>query len=48
MYEQVLTEKNNMLSQELEKCQTQLRAIAAELEEAKKASSSTVLIYWKT
>ena len=37
----VLLEKNNLLSQELEKCQTQLRAKTAELEESKKASTDS-------
>nr|XP_020147907.2 transcriptional regulatory protein AlgP-like [Aegilops tauschii subsp. strangulata] len=36
---QVLTEKNNLLGQELEKCRTQLTVATTELEESKKASS---------
>ena len=44
MYEQVLTEKNTLLSQELEKCQAQLRAVAAEIEGSKKVSPGNILI----
>ena len=39
---QVLTEKNTLLSQELEKCQAQVRAASAEMEESEKASSGNV------
>ena len=35
----MLTEKNNLLSQELEKCRTQLATATAELEKSKKAVS---------
>ena len=44
MNEQVLSEKNTLLSQELEKCQSQLRAAAAEIEGSKKASPGNILI----
>ena len=42
LYEQVLIEKNTLLSQELEKCQAQLSVVAAEMEESKKASSGNI------
>ena len=35
-------EKNNLLSQELEKCRTQLTAATAEVEKTKKASPGNV------
>ena len=41
----MLTEKNNPLSEELEKCQTQLAAATAELEKFKKASPGNVPLY---
>ena len=41
----MLTEKNNLLSQELEKCQTQLASATAELEKSKKAVSGNVPLY---
>ena len=37
MCNQVLTEKNNVLSRELEQCRTQLTATTAELEKSKEA-----------
>jgi len=36
LYDQVLTEKNNLLTQELEQCRAQLNAATAELEKSKK------------
>ena len=45
MYNQVLTEKNDLLAQELEKCRTQLTAITAELEKSKKASSGNIPLH---
>ena len=41
----MLTEKNNLLSEELEKCQTQLASATAELEESKKASPGNVSLH---
>ena len=40
---QVLTEKNNRLSQELEECKTQLRATIAALQEQKKPPTGNIL-----
>ena len=45
MYDQVLTEKNNLLSQELEKCQAQLATATTELEKSKKVVSGNVPLY---
>ena len=41
----MLKEKNNLLSQELEKCQAQLTAATTELEKPKKAASGNVPLY---
>ena len=41
----MLTEKNNLLSQELKKCQAQLTAATAELEKSNKAASGNVPLY---
>ena len=41
----MLTEKNNLLSQELEKCRTQLAVATAELEKSKKASPGNVPLH---
>ena len=38
----MLIEKNNLLSQELEKCQTRLVAVTAELEKSKKATPGNI------
>ena len=46
MYDQVLTEKNTQLAQELEKCQRQLLAANAELEKYK-ASLGNISFYRK-
>ena len=46
MYNQVLTEKNTLLAQELEKCQRQLLAANAELEKYK-ASPGNIFLYRK-
>ena len=46
MYNQVLTEKNTQLAQELEKCQRQLLAANAELEKYK-ASPGNIFLYRK-
>ena len=46
MYNQVLTEKNTPLAQELEKCQRQLLAANAELEKYK-ASPGNIFLYRK-
>ena len=45
MYNQVLTEKNTLLTQELEKCRSQLTAANAELEKSKKASPGNVSLH---
>ena len=45
MYNQVLTEKNNMLSHELEKCRTQLAVVTAELEKSKEAPPGNVPLH---
>ena len=45
MYNQVFTEKNTLLTQELEKCQRQLSAANAELEKSKKASPGNVSLH---
>ena len=41
----MLTEKNNLLSQEMEKCQAELTKATAELEKSKKAASGNVSLY---
>ena len=38
-------EKNDLLAQELEKCQTQLNAVTAELEGFKKAPSGNMSLH---
>ena len=38
-------EKNDLLTQEIEKCQTQLTAARAELEKSKKASPGNVSLH---
>ena len=39
---QVLIEKNSRLSQELEECKTQLRAVVATLKEPKKSPAGNI------
>ena len=46
MYNQVLTERNTQLAQELEKCRRQLLAANAELEKYK-ASPGNIFLYRK-
>ena len=41
---QVLVDKNEQLSRELEGCKTQLRAMVAKLEESQKASSGNIYL----
>ena len=41
---QVLVDKNEQLSRELEECKTQLRATVAKLEESQKASSGNIYL----
>ena len=38
-------EKNNLLSQELEKCRTELNAATVELEKSKKASPGNIPLH---
>ena len=44
MYAQILVDKNEQLSRELEECKTQLRATVAKLEESQKASSGNICL----
>ena len=44
MYAQVLVDKNEQLSRELEECKTQLRATVAKLEESQKASFGNICL----
>ena len=41
---QVLVDKNEQLSRELEECKTQLRATVAKLEESQKASCGNIYL----
>ena len=42
MHNQILTEKNNMLSRELEQYRTQLTTVTTELEKSKEAPTGNV------
>ena len=44
IHAQVLVDKNEKLSRELEECKTQLRAIVAKLEESQKASYGNIYL----
>ena len=44
MYAQILVDKNEQLSRELEECKTQLRAMVAKLEESQKSSSGNICL----
>ena len=44
----MLTEKNTLLTQELEKCRSQLSTTNAELEKSKKASPGNVSLHRQT
>ena len=44
---QVLTEKNSLLSKELEECKAQLRAAVSALKESEKVPSGNTCLYCK-